>query len=207
MIVDNQDPFCNAIRIETVLRSLSDWKYPTCSPGPTTAAPDRWLPATSWWRWSISTTAPVRTSGHRRGRPRHHHFVSVQPARGAGGDPRPLGFGQPGDLPGRHQGSVSGAARLGKLLDATAIVTGSVNRYDVERRVFEGHGTSAATDLYRMSVTLQVIDIESGEVRFPTPSTSRGRTLMPRPARRRPNLCIASPSCSRPCSKIPPRTR
>jgi len=57
-------------------------------------------------------------------------------------------------------------ARLGKLLDADAILTGSVVRYDVERRTFEGFGTSALSDEYRMSISLLLIDAASGRIRF-----------------------------------------
>jgi hypothetical protein len=57
-------------------------------------------------------------------------------------------------------------SRLGKLLDADAILTGSVVRYDVERRTFEGFGTSALSDQYRMSISLLLIDVASGRIRF-----------------------------------------
>ena len=57
-------------------------------------------------------------------------------------------------------------SRLGKLLDADAILTGSVVRYDVERRTFEGFGTSALSDQYRMSISLLLIDVTTGRVRF-----------------------------------------
>lgn len=57
-------------------------------------------------------------------------------------------------------------ARMGKLLDADAVLTGSVVRYDVERRTFEGFGTSALSDQYRMSISLLLIDVASGRIRF-----------------------------------------
>ncbi len=57
-------------------------------------------------------------------------------------------------------------ARMGKLLDADAILTGSVVRYDVERRTFEGFGTSALSDQYRMSISLLLIDAATGRIRF-----------------------------------------
>lgn len=57
-------------------------------------------------------------------------------------------------------------ARMGRLLDADAILTGSVVRYDVERRTFEGFGTSALSDQYRMSISLLLIDVSSGRIRF-----------------------------------------
>jgi hypothetical protein len=57
-------------------------------------------------------------------------------------------------------------ARMGKLIDADAILTGSVVRYDVERRTFEGFGTSALSDQYRMSISLLLIDVATGRIRF-----------------------------------------
>ncbi|HSL82334.1 MAG TPA: trypsin-like peptidase domain-containing protein [Thermoanaerobaculia bacterium] len=56
--------------------------------------------------------------------------------------------------------------RAGKLLDTDVIVTGSVVRYDVERRTFKGFGTSALSDHYRMSISLLLIDVASGRIRF-----------------------------------------
>lgn len=62
--------------------------------------------------------------------------------------------------------NVQQIARLGKLVDAEAILTGSVVRYDVERRQFSGFGTSALTDVYRMTISLLLIDVQTGRIRF-----------------------------------------
>ncbi len=56
--------------------------------------------------------------------------------------------------------------QVGRLLKAHALVTGSVLRYDVERRTFEGFGTTALQDIARMGISLQVLDVDSGKVRF-----------------------------------------
>ncbi len=64
------------------------------------------------------------------------------------------------------QNNTDQISRLGKLLDADAILTGSVVRYDVERRTFEGFGTSALSDQYRMSISLLLIDVATGRIRF-----------------------------------------
>lgn len=60
----------------------------------------------------------------------------------------------------------SGISRAGKLLNADLLMTGSVLRYDVERRTFEGFGTSALQDIFRMEISLQLIDAETGQIRF-----------------------------------------
>lgn len=64
------------------------------------------------------------------------------------------------------QRSAAGLSRVGRLLDVDAILTGSILRYDVERREFQGYGTSALKDTYRMTVSLQIIDVDSGRLRF-----------------------------------------
>ncbi|HEX3477378.1 MAG TPA: PEGA domain-containing protein, partial [Kofleriaceae bacterium] len=47
-----------------------------------------------------------------------------------------------------------------------ALVTGSIIRYDVERRTFAGFGTSALQDVFRMALSLQILDVKSGRVQF-----------------------------------------
>jgi len=59
-----------------------------------------------------------------------------------------------------------GITDVGHLLQADALVTGSIVRYDVERRTFEGFETSALQDVFRMALSLQVLDVKSGRVQF-----------------------------------------
>jgi hypothetical protein len=59
-----------------------------------------------------------------------------------------------------------GITDVGHLLQADALVTGSIVRYDVERRTFEGYGTSALVDVFRMALSLQILDVKSGRVQF-----------------------------------------
>lgn len=59
-----------------------------------------------------------------------------------------------------------GISRVGRLLNADALVTGSIVRYDVERRTFEGYGTSALQDIFRMDVSFQILHVDSGRVQF-----------------------------------------
>lgn len=60
----------------------------------------------------------------------------------------------------------TGASRVGKLLNADALVTGSILRYDVERRTFNGFGTSALMDIFRMEISLQILDVATGRIQF-----------------------------------------
>lgn len=62
--------------------------------------------------------------------------------------------------------SISGVEKVGRLPEADILVTGSVLVYDVERRKFEAYGSDAARDIYRMSISLQLIDTNSSRVRF-----------------------------------------
>jgi len=59
-----------------------------------------------------------------------------------------------------------GISRVGHLLQADALVTGSIVRYDVERRTFEGYGTSALQDVFRMTISLQILDVNTARVQF-----------------------------------------
>ncbi len=167
MIIDNQDPFCHAIRIESVLRALGEWKYPYLldksdknKKGPV-AAKEITVAVVDFDDRSSANIPDIGAAG----RDITTSFLFNLPGVRVVTRDRLASVNREIYLQGT-KGSVTGASRLGKLLQADAIVTGSVNRYDVERRVFEGHGTSALTDLYRMSITLQIIDIDSGEIRF-----------------------------------------
>jgi hypothetical protein len=59
-----------------------------------------------------------------------------------------------------------GISRVGHLLQADALVTGSIVRYDVERRTFSGYGTSALQDIFRMSISLQILDVKTARVQY-----------------------------------------
>lgn len=165
MIVDNQDPFCHAIRIETVFRVLADWKYshllhggknnekgPVAPRDITVAVVD----------FDNRSGAPIPDIGA-AGRDITTSFLFNIPGVQVVTRDRLASISREILLQGTKG---TGASRLGRLLEAQAIVTGSVNRYDVERRMFAALGTSAVTDTYRMSITLQVIDVDSGEIQF-----------------------------------------
>lgn len=167
MIIDNQDPFCHAIRVETLLKVLSDWKYPhqlrrssRGEKGPV-APRDITVAVVDFDNRSSADIPDIGAAG----RDITSSFLFNLPGVRVVTRDRLSSVNREIYLQGT-KGSVSGTTRLGKLLEADAIVTGSVNRYDVERRKFEGYDTSALIDLYRMSITLQIIDIDSGEIRF-----------------------------------------
>lgn len=167
MIIDNQDPFCHAIRIETIVKTLSDWKYPHLLRKPTRGDNAPVAPrdiTVAVVDFDNRSTAEIPDIGA-AGRDITSSFLFNLPGVRVVTRDRMDSVNREIYLQGT-KGSVAGTTRLGKLLEADAIVTGSVNRYDVERRVFDGYDTSAAVDLYRMSLTLQIIDIDSGEIRF-----------------------------------------
>lgn len=167
MIVDNQDPFCHAIRIETIFGALADWKYAhqlhggkKNEKGPV-AAREITVAVVDFDNRSGAQIPDIGAAG----RDITTSFLFNIPGVQVVTRDRLTSINREIYLQGT-KGSVGGASRLGKLLEAQAIVTGSVNRYDIERRTFQALGTSAVTDTYRMSITLQVIDVDSGEVKF-----------------------------------------
>lgn len=168
MIFDNQEPFCRALRIETVLSQVQDWKYPI----QLQRAPDRnGEPVAE----PQGITVAVIDFDNRSG----EHLPDIGPA--ACDLITTFLFNMPRvtvvtrdrlQTVLREQNlnptrmSTEGKSRVGRLVDADALVTGSVSRYDVERRTVRYRDTSMLSDTYRMSINLQVIDIDSGVVRF-----------------------------------------
>lgn len=167
MIFDNQEPFCRALRIETVLSHVHDWKYEIQlqRPPESEAAPAA----------ALGITVAVMDFDNRSG--------DALPEIGAAACDLVTTFLF--NMPrvtvvtrdrlqsvlreqrlNPTQMSTEGKSRVGRLVDADAIVTGSVSRYDVERRTVRYRNTSMLSDTYRMSINLQIIDIDSGVVRF-----------------------------------------
>lgn len=167
MIIDNQDPFCHALRMETVLTVLGDWSYeyllePARGNGQAPVAEDDITVAVV--DFDNRSGADIPDIGP-AGRDITTSFLSHLPGVRLVTRDRLQSVNRELYLAGTKGGAEDGS-RLGKLLDADALVTGSVNRYDVERREFKGYGTTAAVDTYRMSITLQVIQVNTGEVKF-----------------------------------------
>lgn len=180
MIFDNQEPFCRGLRIETILSILNDWKY-TVKLQP--AARQEKVPTKQ-----KTITVAVLDFDNRSG-------ASLPEIGSAACDiVTSFLFNMPWltvvtrerlDTILREQQlnptrlSTEGVSRVGHLVDADAIVTGSVTRYDVERRTYNGYGTTILSDTYRMSINLQVIDIDSGIVRFSKEFTTENTKAYP----------------------------
>ncbi|MCP4660226.1 MAG: PEGA domain-containing protein, partial [bacterium] len=167
MIFDNQEPFCRALKVESLQEILRDWKYDVQWQA---AVPRDEAPAVP----QILTVAVVDFDNRSGAR-----LPEIGPA--ACDIVTSFLFNMPGvtvvtrDRLGsvlREQNlnptklSTEGYSRLGQILDADAIVTGSVTRYDVERRTLHSYDLNVLADIYRMSINLQVIDINSGVVEY-----------------------------------------
>jgi hypothetical protein len=166
MIFDNQVPYCRALKIESVVTILNDWKLdvqlrraiqkeaaPTAKKRITVAVVDfdnrsgERLPDIGPAANDIVTSFLHGMNFRLVTRDRIQSVLREQNL-----DPTQL--------------STRGISRFGKLVDADVVVTGSVTRYDVERRTFKGYGTSILSDTYRIGAHLQVIDINTGEIFF-----------------------------------------
>lgn len=167
MIFDNQEPFCRALGIETVLSQVHDWKYdiqlqrpaetdvaPVASKGITVAVIDfdnrsgERLPDVGAAACDLVTS-----------------FLFNMPKVTVVTRDRLQSILREQQL-NPTQMSTAGKSRVGRLVDADALVTGSVSRYDVERRTVRYRNTSMLSDTYRMSINLQIIDIDSGVIKF-----------------------------------------
>lgn len=167
MMIEEERPYCRALRIEPILRAIQEWKLDISllpgvvkerSPqktGSITVAvmdfdnrSDKNLPRLGGMAQDITTSSLVSLPGvrlvtrDRLAKVRKEHRLKDTVTAG------------------------TGASKLGKLLDADALVTGSILTYDVERRVFEGFDTSALMDTFRMEISFQVLDVETGQVRY-----------------------------------------
>ncbi len=165
MIFDNQDPFCRALRIETVLSVLNDWKLDVQLQK---AVGEDAAPAAA-----RNITVAVIDFDNRSG----VNLPDIGPA--ACDIVTSFLFNMPGvTVVTRNrletvlseqrlnptQLSTQGISRVGQLTDSNAVVTGSVTRYDVERKTLSQYNLLA--DIYRMSINLQIIDIDSGVIKF-----------------------------------------
>lgn len=167
MMIDEERPFCRALSIDRILTIVQGWKLgiDLHEPGPKERGPEE----------SGKITVAVVGFDNRSGK----DFPDL------GGVAQDVATSFLYTLPGitlvsrdrlsevrkeiKLPESVldgTGVSRAGKLLNADVLLTGSVLRYDVERRTFEGFGTSALQDIFRMEISLQVIDVETARVRF-----------------------------------------
>ncbi len=167
MMIDEERPYCRALRIETILRIVQGWKLDVSL----RPAPSRSREAAL----AQEITVAIVDFDNRSGKDLPH----------LGGVAQDVATSFLHTLPGvalvtrdrleavRAElglaGSVltaAGMSRVGNLLDADALLTGSVIRYDVERRTFEGFGTSALQDVFRMEISVQILDVATGRVRY-----------------------------------------
>lgn len=168
MMIEEDRPYCRALRIEPIMKIVKAWKV------------------------DISLRIPPKRDGGKVSDGQIHVAVVDFDNRSGRKDLPDLGFvaqdittSSLHDLPGvalvtrdriksvRKEVNLSetiqsskGISRLGQLLNADALVTGSIIRYDEERRTFSGYGTSALQDIARMSISLQIIHVETGRVQF-----------------------------------------
>jgi hypothetical protein len=166
MMIEEERPFCRALRIDSVLKIVQGWKLDV-SLRPPPPGPDKWPPrqinvAVMGFDNRSTKNLPglefvaqdITTS-----------YLHTLPGVALVTRDRLDAVRQEIKLPDMLQTS-KGITNVGHLLQADALVTGSIVRYDVERRTFEGYGTTALTDVFRMARSLQILDVESGRVQF-----------------------------------------
>lgn len=164
MMIEEERPYCRALRIEPILKIVQAWKL----------------------NISLRLPPPSKTD---KSSPRQITVAVMDFDNRSGRDLPNLGFvaqdittSSLHDLPGvalltrdrlesvrkelKLPDTVKPGAGLGHILKADALVTGSIIRYDVERRTFEGYGTSALQDVFRMSISLQILHVDTGKVQF-----------------------------------------
>jgi hypothetical protein len=167
MMIDEERPFCRALRIDPVLKIVQGWKLEiSLRPPPprkgdkaaseqiTVAVVDfdnrsaKNLPNLGFVAQDITTSYLHTLPGI--------VLVSRDRLDSIRDEIKLLGTVNTGE----------GISRVGHLLQADALVTGSIVRYDVERRTFEGYNTSALQDVFRMTISLQVLEVETARVKF-----------------------------------------
>jgi hypothetical protein len=167
MMIDAEPPFCRALRIESILKIVQGWKLEISLRQPPPPKGDKAA--------SRQTNVAVIGFDNR----------STKDLPNLGNVAQDITTSYLHTLPGvvlvtrdrldsvrkeiKLPDSVqtgTGITNVGHLLQADALVTGSIVRYDVERRAWEGFGTSALQDVFRMALTLQILDVKTGRVQF-----------------------------------------
>lgn len=80
---------------------------------------------------------------------------------------REIGFGQSGMV------DPSTAASFGRQLGARYLLTGRVISMDSEEKRFSGYGVNTTNTVVRLSVSIRVLDVESGRIEFSTRSEAQ----------------------------------
>ena len=167
ILFDNTSGYCRALRIDWALSALQQWKYdlsltrpPALDKAPT--APDEVKVAVV--DFDNRTGNPLPAVGPAAQDVISSYLVDLPRVVLVTRD-RLRSVDREMGLTGTQR-SAEDLTNFGRLLNADAIVTGSVLRYDVERRAFRGHGAQATVDVYRMDISLMIVDVETGRVTF-----------------------------------------
>lgn len=83
---------------------------------------------------------------------------------------REIGFSQSGMV------DQAGAAQMGKLLGARHVLTGRVISLGAEEKTFNGYGINSSSTLLSLSVSIRIVDVETGSVGFSTRTVAQ-RTI------------------------------
>lgn len=167
MMIEEERPYCRALRIDPILKIVQGWKLEVSLRPP--LPQDRDKPA------SKDITVAVVDFDNRSGRNLPNLGSMAQditatalftvPGITLVSRDRLKTVLQEHKLPGSVK-STEEATQVGRLLKADVLVTGSIMRYEVERRTFTGYDTSALQDTSLMAITLQILDATSGEIKF-----------------------------------------
>ncbi len=167
MMIEEERPYCRALRIEPILKIVQGWKLDTTLRLPPARQADKASPrqitvaVVDFDNRSANTLPNLGSMAQDITTSFLHNLPGVVLVTRDRMESVRKELGLPGTLQGG-----AGVSRVGRLLNADALVTGSIIRYDVERRSFEGYGTSALQDVFRMSISLQILHVDTGRVQF-----------------------------------------
>ncbi|HSS48747.1 MAG TPA: trypsin-like peptidase domain-containing protein [Thermoanaerobaculia bacterium] len=167
MMIDAEPPFCRALRIEPILKIVQGWKLENSLREPPTLKVDE--PASRQTNVAVigfdnRSTKNLPNLGN-VAQDITTSYLHTLPGVVLVSRDRLDSVRKEIKLPDSAQ-TGTGITNVGHLLQADALVTGSIVRYDVERRSWKGFGTSALQDVFRMALTLQILDVKTGRVQF-----------------------------------------
>jgi hypothetical protein len=167
MMIDAEPPFCRALRIEPILKIIQGWKLDISLHEPPSQKVE--TPASRQINVAVvgfdnRSTKDLPNLGN-VAQDITTSYLHTLPGVVLVTRDRLDSVRKEIKLPDTVQAG-KGITNVGHLLQADALVTGSIIRYDVERRTFAGFGTSALQDVFRMALSLQILDVNSGRVQF-----------------------------------------
>ena len=150
MMIQEARPYCRALRIEAILRIIQGWKLSIGLRKPPPSEGEETLPE----RLAVAVASFDNRSTKR--------------LPDLGLTAQVMIISHLHTLPGIALVTKERLESVGSrgLFVADVLVTGSIMRYDVERRIFEGFGTKTCKDIFRMTINLQILDVSTGRVRF-----------------------------------------